>query len=144
MSLMPVSPSAQLPRWLQPTAVAAAAGAACLTVALVDPSEPGRYPTCPFLALTGRWCPGCGTLRGMHHLLRGDVVAALTFNALLVAAVPLVAWGWFAWVVPRLRGPASFQLARPALVVVLTFWLVRNLPWFSALAPGSPAGPTPG
>lgn len=131
-----VSATRSLPRWTQPGAAAVVAGAACLTIALVDPSEPGRYPTCPFLALTGRWCPGCGTLRGLHHLLRGDVGAALGFNVLMVAAVPLLLWGWVAWVVPALRGPASFQLARPVLVVVLAFWLARNLPWFDWLAPG--------
>lgn len=119
-----------------PVATAAAAAVACATVALVDPSEPGRYPTCPFLAMTGRWCPGCGSLRALHQLLRGDVVAALGFNILLVAAVPLVLWGWVAWVRPRVRPPSSFPLALPVLVVVLAFWLARNLPWFSVLAPG--------
>lgn len=132
-----VLPATRLPHWVRPVAVAAAAGAACLTVALVDPSEPGRYPTCPFLTLTGRWCPGCGTLRGLHHLLRGDVAAALSFNVLLVVAIPVVVWGWVAWVVPRLRGPDSFALARPLLVVVLAYWLARNLAWFDWLAPSA-------
>lgn len=132
--------TAARPHWALPTAAAAAAAAVCFTVALVDPSEPGRYPTCPFLAVTGRWCPGCGSLRGLHHLLRGDVVAALGFNILLVAAVPVVVWGWVAWVAPRVRGPSSCPLALPVLVVVLVFWLARNLPWFAALAPGSTLG----
>ena len=34
-----------------------------------DPRNPGTYPICPFLGLTGFHCPGCGTLRALHQLL---------------------------------------------------------------------------
>jgi hypothetical protein len=124
----------EAPRWLLPAVSAAAAAMACTTVALVDPNEAGRYPTCPFLALTGRWCPGCGSLRGLHQLLRGDMAAAVGFNVLLVAAVPFVLWSWLAWALPRFGGPrvpspAALPVARAVLVVVLAFWVLRNLPW---------------
>src|SRR5690606_29528852 len=49
-------------------AVTVAGAAATLVVATVSPEEPGHYPTCPFLALTGAWCPGCGSLRALHAL----------------------------------------------------------------------------
>lgn len=127
--------SAALPHWVLPAGTAVAAAAACTTVALVDPSEPGRYPTCPFLALTGRWCPGCGSLRGLHHLFRADLPAALGLNALMVLAVPFLVWSWVAWAVPRIRGPGSLRLAQVVLVVVVAFWLARNLPWLAWLAP---------
>lgn len=80
---------------------------------------------------------GVWVLRGLHHLLRGDVAAMLGFNALLVVASPVVVWGWVAWVVPRLRGPDSFALARPLLLVVVAYWLARNLAWFDWLAPSA-------
>lgn len=124
-----------------PLAVAAGAASACLLLALVDPQTPGRYPTCPFLALTGRWCPGCGALRGTAALLRGDVVAMAGFNPMLVLAVPFLAYSWAAWALPRLGLPGPPALRVPAagiwslLVAVLAFWVLRNLPAFAVLAP---------
>ena len=53
-------------RWLGGVAVALA------TLATVDPNQPGHYPTCPFLATTGFYCPGCGALRAVHDLLHGE------------------------------------------------------------------------
>jgi hypothetical protein len=50
-----------------PAAVAAGALAAAALVHVVDPNDSGNYPTCPFLALTGRFCPGCGSLRACTH-----------------------------------------------------------------------------
>ena len=45
---------------------------------MVDPNQPGHYPTDPFLAITGLYCPGCGTLRALHALARGDLLTAST------------------------------------------------------------------
>ena len=39
-------------------------------------------PPCPFHALTGLPCPGCGTTRAALALARGDVAAALGWNPL--------------------------------------------------------------
>jgi hypothetical protein len=119
----------------------AAAGCALLLVA--DPNEPGFYPTCPFLAATGRWCPGCGSLRGVRALLQGDIATAAGLNILLVVALPFVLYGWFTWAFPTVRGrrlptlnPPAWGIWAIALVIAL-FWVLRNLPWtpFTALAP---------
>ena len=40
-------------------------------------TSPGHYPTCPFLAITGWYCPGCGSLRAVHDLLHGDLAGAV-------------------------------------------------------------------
>lgn len=130
--------------------LAAVALAGTATVAAVDPGEPGHYPTCPFLALTGLWCPGCGGLRAVHALTHGDVGAALGYNALLVLALPVVAVVWLRWLrldaghappaagrVPAgRRGPRapSYVLAS-VLVLLLAFAVVRNLPVGAVLAP---------
>lgn len=114
-------------------------GAATAYVALVDPGQPGHYPGCPFLALTGFDCPACGGLRAVHALAHGDVVAAMDHNLLAVLAVPVVAVLWVLWVVRAWRGVSvsadPVVLARRNRTVIgvgvllLVFWLVRNLPF---------------
>ena len=128
---------------LAPLGVAACAAAACTTLALVDPNEPGRYPVCPFLALTGRWCPGCGSLRGMRALLTGQPLLALNLNALLVLVLPYLLYSYVSWASPMLGGPALPRLQPSARTIwgifaaVMTFWFLRNIPLapFTSLAP---------
>ena len=123
-----------------PLGVAALAAAAVGVVAVVDPNEAGHYPTCPFLAVTGHWCPGCGSLRAVHALAHGDVGTALGLNLLTVlAVVPLVVI-WARWLVRTWTGvPRSTVAPAPVLwgllVVVVAFGVLRNLPGFAWLAP---------
>lgn len=123
-----------------PVATAGASVAAFTIVALVDPTEPGRYPTCPFLAVTGHWCPGCGSLRAMHSLSNGEIDTALGLNVLTVSVLPLVAFLWWRWIRRQWGSAPRAALAHPVylyglLVVVVVFWVARNLPWGSPLAP---------
>jgi len=46
-------------------------------------------PGCPFHALTGVPCPGCGTTRAVLALARGDVTGAFGWNPLAAAALLL-------------------------------------------------------
>ncbi|MEV4171459.1 MULTISPECIES: DUF2752 domain-containing protein [unclassified Nonomuraea] len=126
---------------LAPLGVAAATGAVFAVVGTVDPNEPGHYPTCPFLWLTGLYCPGCGTLRTIHALAHLDPVAALGLNPLAVATVPFLLFWWGRWVVRAWQGrPRRTTLAHPAWLwafigVVMVYWVVRNLPFGAFLAP---------
>jgi len=109
-------------------------------VGSVDPGVPGRYPTCPFLFATGLLCPGCGTLRALYALVHLDVVQAVSANVLTVLAVPLLAWMWWRWAGQLWAGRSRQQLAPPwriqaLLVVILAFWVLRNVPAASFLAP---------
>lgn len=118
----------------------AAGAAGVATVALVDPNGASPYPTCPFLAVTGWWCPGCGTLRAVHALTRGDVAAAVDLNVLAVAVLPLLVLAWATWLRSTLGGGMTGRdlprwVAPVVAVVVPLFTLVRNLPVGSALAP---------
>lgn len=117
------------------TAAGLAAGAVvgCATLALVDPGEPGRYPLCPTRALLGIDCPACGTLRGLHALLRGRPLDALGHNVLLAVAVPVGLVVWFGWLRAALGRPGtSWTVPRwtlPVLVVTaVAFAILRNLP----------------
>ncbi|TDC06427.1 DUF2752 domain-containing protein [Nonomuraea longispora] len=128
-------------RLLAPLGVAAGVGAAFAVVGVVDPNEPGHYPTCPFLWLTGLYCPGCGTMRTMHALAHLDPVAALGLNPLAVAMIPFLLFWWGRWVLRAWQGrPRRTTLAHPAwlwafIAVVMVYWVVRNLPVGAFLAP---------
>lgn len=134
-----VAPAAR--PWAAPVGVAAAVAAAATWVAAVDPDQPGHYPLCPFHAGTGLWCPGCGSLRAVHALTHGDLMAAVHRNVLLVAALPVVAYAWVGWLRAaggarsgaRLRVRTGHGYALVGLI--LAFGVLRNLPGFSFLAP---------
>src|SRR5437660_122637 len=73
------------------TGIALASGAG-LVLFMFDPVQYRFYPRCIFHQTTGLLCPGCGSLRALHQLLHGQVVAAVHFNALLVLGTPMAAW----------------------------------------------------
>lgn len=106
-----------------------------------DPHSDGSYGFCPFLQLTGKPCPGCGGLRAVNDLTRGDVVGAISSNALAVGLVVAVGLAWLLWTVRSLRGQRapmiSLGLRTGVLVIAVTlvFGVVRNTPWGSWLAP---------
>lgn len=123
-----------------PLVVAAGAAATVLLIATVDPNEPGHYPTCPVLALTGHLCPGCGSLRAVHAMAHGDLGAAVGLNLLAVLAVLPLAVVWLQWVRRCRRGRARTTVAPASalwglLVAVAVFTVVRNLPAGQWLAP---------
>jgi hypothetical protein len=116
--------------WYLPPALLIA-GAAVLY--LFNPAQFGFYPTCLFYKTTGLLCPGCGTLRAMHQLLHGHVAAAFHFNALVVASLPIVAWGCLRAARDRASNKPALAWIRPVwfwigLAVLIAFAIVRNLP----------------
>ncbi|MEV7908847.1 DUF2752 domain-containing protein [Streptomyces griseus] len=123
-----------------PVGILAAVTAAFTYVGTVDPNDPGHYPVCPLLRLTGVLCPGCGGLRSAHAFIHGDLGAALEANAIATVGYFLFAAVWVLWLTRAWRGrPLRIGLA-PAWwwgvgAVLLIFTVVRNLPFGSALAP---------
>ena len=129
-----------LARLSRPAGVAALAAGALAYVGTVDPNQAGHYPTCPFLFVTGWYCPGCGSLRAMHALAHLDVVTALARNPFAVAMVPVLVVIWLRWTARTAAGRARTTAAHPAVIwaflaVVIAFWVLRNLPGFGWLAP---------
>ncbi|WP_431909041.1 DUF2752 domain-containing protein [Nonomuraea jabiensis] len=133
--------AARLKELLAPLGVAGATGAVFAFVGMVDPNQPGHYPTCPFLWMTGLYCPGCGTLRTIHALAHLDPATALGMNPLAVAMMPFLLFWWGRWVVRAWQGrPRRTTLAHPAwlwafIAIVMVYWVVRNLPFGAFLAP---------
>ncbi|WP_190394473.1 DUF2752 domain-containing protein [Nocardiopsis quinghaiensis] len=121
------------------------AGAALLH--LVDPNEPGNYPTCPWLLFTGTFCPGCGSMRAIALLTHGEVLASISMNPLAWLLAPYIVWTYTLWLVRTVRPPTKPPKLTPGwflwglLIVITGHWVLRNLPWFSFLAPGTPLFP---
>lgn len=112
--------------------------------ALWFPATRALVPPCLFLRATGLYCPGCGSARTIMALLGGDVGTALRMNVLLVALGPFALYALAADVMSRMgvrwlpRLVLGPRMVQAAAIVVLAFWVLRNLPWapFSWLAPG--------
>jgi len=109
-------------------------------VASVDPNAAGHYPTCPFLAVTGWYCPGCGALRAVHALGHGHLMTALARNPFTVVVVGYLVVTWVLWFQRAARGRPRRWLAPPwvlygALGAILMFWVLRNLPGWTWLSP---------
>jgi len=117
--------------------------AGTVTLLALDPAESSLFPPCPFHALTGLHCPGCGSTRALHRLLHGDVGAALGLNALMVLAIPLLAYAGLSRLVESVFGRPLPGVPRPtvsawaALALLIAFGVLRNLPFepFTCLAP---------
>jgi hypothetical protein len=129
-------------RWL-PLAALLAGGAACALVLRRENPYAAHtlLPRCPFHALTGLYCPGCGSTRALYSLVHADLPRAFAMNPLLVIALPFVLLmalhiaGWR----PRALDPLIRVLGNPKLwlVVLVGFGVLRNLPFapFNSLAP---------
>jgi Protein of unknown function (DUF2752) len=125
---------------LLPLAVGAVALLGAGYVASVDPNVAGHYPGCPLLAITGWYCPGCGSLRALHALGHGDLVTALARNPFAVVGLAYVVISWALWLGRTARGRPPRWLAPPwvlygVLGAILAFWVLRNVPGWTWLSP---------
>ncbi len=123
-------------------AAIAASSLACMVLYLFDPSE-GGYPLCPFRAVTGLYCPGCGTLRAGNRLVHGRIGDAFGFNALAVLMLPVLIYAFTSSLLVAAGRPALPRPRIPAAwiwvfgFVALAFGVLRNIPIepLTALAP---------
>jgi len=97
-----------------------------------EPGRSGFFPLCPFRALTGFNCPGCGTARGLHQLLHGNALAAFELNPLLALLLPVLGYLLLSYTAYALAGRAMPRVVLPQKYVwvcsalVLGFWILRN------------------
>lgn len=68
---------------------AAAAVALLVSCFFLDPAAAPVFPKCLFHALTGLYCPGCGTLRAMHLILHGHLTESIQMNPLPALSLPI-------------------------------------------------------
>ncbi|MFI5426019.1 DUF2752 domain-containing protein [Aeromicrobium sp. UC242_57] len=131
----------QLAAFRAPALVGVSGAAAVVLLRLRDPHESGAYGLCPFLAVTGQPCPGCGGLRAVNDLAHGQLVAAAGSNVLAVVLVAVLAVAWVLWLVRRARGRIDPMIVLDRRVgvavlgVIAVFGVVRMTPWGSWLGP---------
>ncbi len=97
---------------------------------------------CLFYQATGLLCPACGGTRAIGHLFDGNLPLALKSNALAVFSLPAIACGVlaaFRLVFDPSYGPSDIRISPYWLwslpVLIIIFWIVRNLTYFSFLSP---------
>ena len=100
----------------------------------VTPESTPWFPVCVFHKVTGLYCPGCGTARGLHHLLHGDLLGACRSNILMVLCLPLLGQLLASQVVLATSGrtlkplPISARAAWLILAAIMLYWVARNIP----------------
>ncbi|WP_428953268.1 DUF2752 domain-containing protein [Streptomyces sp. cg35] len=116
-----------------PLAVLVAGAAAAAYLYDTNPHEPGHWlPGCPFRALTGLLCPGCGGTRMVYDVLHGRFGTAWHDNALLLVVTPFVLFLLGRWLWSGLRGrrwvPVPSTRTQLVLLTVAALWTVlRNV-----------------
>ena len=130
----------RIARLRTPALVLAGSAAALTYIGSVSPYASGNYPACPLYAVTGLYCPGCGSLRSLHSLANADVVAAFARNPLMPPLMLILALVLVRWVVLRWRGerliwepPTWVPIAIGVGVIV--FGVARNIPGLEVLSP---------
>jgi hypothetical protein len=99
---------------------------------IFEPGKSGFFPACPFRTLTGFTCPGCGSTRGLHRLLHGDVVAAFEFNPLMVVALPFLLYALARYTAAAVSGRPlqkhhlNSKYIWVLFAVITSFWVFRN------------------
>lgn len=111
---------------------------------ILDPDENALFPRCVFNALTGYYCPGCGSQRAIHSLLHLNFAGVVSHNFLFLPAVSLIVYHYIHPVLNRILNwklPNVFYFKNTPWIifgVIMLFWILRNIPAdpFSVLAPG--------
>ncbi len=136
------APHSRRQRVTGPLLLAGGVLGASVLLHLRDPHQSGSWGYCPWLLLTGTYCPGCGGLRAVNDLTHGDVAAAASSNLLFVTAIPFLVLAWGRTTLDRWHGRVRQVAARrhvvlavSLLVVALVFAVVRNTPAGAWLAP---------
>ena len=107
---------------LKMTAIIVAVALSGAYMFFFNPVDVGWLPICPFFALTGLRCPGCGTMRGIHCLLHLEISEAWKMNPFLIIAFPLIG---VLLAVPKLYKNTIVGIFITA--AILFWWVLRNI-----------------
>jgi len=117
----------------QGTAVITAAVFFIIVLFFWDPAVLNYYPPCLFQSVTGLLCPGCGGMRGTHEILHFNFNEAYVLNPLVYVSTPLIFYSIVYFIelvvfnkqLPKV--PVNSRTITIAAIVVLLFWIFRNL-----------------
>lgn len=131
---------AKLPRWQRAVLLVSVPLAVILAFVYIYFGHRGLL--CLFYEKTGFYCPGCGSGRAIYALLHGDWPGALRPNLLVVPlgipAAVIFLHEYARLVFPGMRLKPIFVpqwLAVACSILILLFWILRNLAPFVFLAP---------
>jgi len=102
----------------------------------------GTFPACPFYLLTNLYCPGCGSQRALSALVHGDMTDSLNYNPLLILFLPLFVVAAYYYIRNLFTADKktaylvySNKFVFGILILIICFWVLRNIPAFEYLAP---------
>jgi hypothetical protein len=110
----------------------------------LNPKSFAYFPKCPFYSFTGLYCPGCGSQRAFHEMLHGNLWVGIQHNFLIMLALLVIFYKFYVFFQNSFQKENTvknilYHNAAPwvILVVVMSFWILRNIPMdpFIILAP---------
>ena len=94
---------------------------------------------CVFNELFNIYCPGCGTTRMIRSLLELDFYQAFRYNPLLFVLLFPFVGVILAEVIYFIKNKKMFNISTKIyvilLIIIFIYWGLRNIPYFSCLAP---------
>lgn len=122
-------------RWLPWIGIGLMLLGAFVLLLFIDPTKVPFFPQCIFRKLTGWYCPGCGTARGVYQLVHGNIVQAWYFNPALIIGLLLLTMMFFSELLGaryafwcRLsRFFSSSLFAYLLLAAIILWWILRNI-----------------
>ena len=99
-----------------------------------NPQDSKIIAPCPFHYLTGLYCPGCGSMRGLHNLLHGNIFKVFDYNPLMVLSMPLIIYLLLAELEIKIKGKILFPKKTfssffyiALLVIIIVFLILKKI-----------------
>jgi len=94
---------------------------------------------CPFNEFLHIYCPGCGSTRMIRSLLQFDFYQAFRYNPLLFILLFPIGGVIIGEVIYFIKNRRLFNISTKIyiilIVLIFVYWILRNIPYFSWLAP---------
>ena len=98
-----------------------------------SPLDSPWYPRCPFLLLTGLYCPGCGSTRACYYMLHGEWGLSLRYHPMILPVIPLMIVLFYRFFYEETTGkewkiPGLYTISIILLILFILFFVLRNIP----------------
>jgi hypothetical protein len=97
------------------------------------------FPPCIWYKITGTFCPGCGTIRGIQSIVNGNMLGLLQNNPIAMLSLPFLSISFFSLFKQGIYGykPFSVFLSKNEILIIfatiILYWILRN--YWTILAP---------
>lgn len=108
-----------------------------------NPSQHDFFPKCMFHKITGLHCPGCGSQRAIHKVLKGNLLEGLKHNLSIFLLIIVITYQVTIYGLNHFLNKNHTNLLHKSIVTkmilifILTYWVLRNIDIypFTILAP---------